>query len=404
MKKIFFMAVSAVLLAAGCQKTEIQNEVIPQIGFKTHLGKLTKADADEVKSGEAKLKEQGFMVWGHIVTTDLNYDAGYLYLGKDEETGINLTYNNGEWGTEDIHYWPGKGKELDIYAVSMSETSTNTYDKVSRIFKLEDNEDGKAIISTTATSTLKVEDFIVEPSATNDLMIAPMIRQDQDDAEKVDLKFQHALTKVLVKFSTQSTTPVYVISATTSELKSKGTLNVINKLPESTVAQGDEPAASAEVRYVADITMDNWTTTDDSKPYKAQHVTETTLTGIVAGPQVVDEDDKPVVDGDGNPVYVTEFKAHKLEGAPVIFGNWLLIPQELTDETYLEVEYVIGNTYRSQKFKLKAGVVAAWDVNQQTTYNITITPDDITFMPEVEDWVVETGDNQRPANDEERFN
>ena len=146
--------------------------------------------------------------------------------------------------------------------------------------------------------------------------------------------------------------------------------------------------------------MGSWSTTNDAVPYVAQHETEDQLTGIVAGPQAEDQNGKPIVGADGKPVYVTEFNAHKLGATPVIFGSWLLIPQELSDDTYLEVEYVIGNTYRSQKFKLKAGVVTKWDVNQQTTYNITITPDDILFAPEIEDWVTENN----PANEEERFN
>ena len=390
MKKIFFMAVSAVLLAAGCQKTEIQNEAIPQIGFKTQMGKLTKADPDAKNSGEAKLQEQGFMVWGHIVTEDLNHTVGKLYLADDKNPGggIELTYDptNKKWGTSDIHYWPGKGKELDIYAVSMSQTNENTYRKVERQYTTETVNDVKKIDAN--PTTLKVNDFVVEASADNDLMVAPMIRQDQGDAETVNLNFQHALTKVLVTFRAlqDEDDAVYVVSAKTSSLTSNGTLTVTNTAPVTTV-DGESgatnttpatPAPNGPINYSAAIALNNWTaaTTPATAEYSAiYNGTSETVTNVVAGPK----------GDDNNPI--TTFTAYKLSSTPITFGTWLLIPQEITKDTYLDVEYIVAGTYVKQRFNLWVeNVLTKWDVNQQTSYNIKISPDDIQFEPDVKDW------------------
>ena len=74
MKRILFVAVSATLLAAGCQKTKIINQINPNgepsLTFTTGMGKLTKvsddpSDADSV--GMANLKAQDFRVWAYGV-------------------------------------------------------------------------------------------------------------------------------------------------------------------------------------------------------------------------------------------------------------------------------------------------------------------------------------------------
>ena len=70
MKKIFFVAISATLLAAGCQKTEIINHVGGDVmSFSTDMGKLTKADgtADADNNGMTNLKAQVFRVWASYV-------------------------------------------------------------------------------------------------------------------------------------------------------------------------------------------------------------------------------------------------------------------------------------------------------------------------------------------------
>ena len=376
MKKILFLAVSAVLLAAGCQKTEIQNEAKTPIGFSSHMGKLTKANEPKAEHSGlfANLFEQNFKVWGYFATeNDINYSLNELYLEgvqvKGEETATADSYT---WYTDDIYYWPGKNKELDIYAVSSWENADQGY----ALTLFDDKNPNNNIVIDPVNRTLTVNDFVVKSSADNDLMVAPMIRQDQDDAKEVKPAFQHALTKVLVKFKRSGEYPIYIVSAKTSQINSKATLTVTNT----------EPAAKSEIAPKVSTATLTWGEQSLPVEYSAEcSETFVKVTDVVGHASI-------------NEFNGVELKidADKKEAIPVTFGSWLLLPQEKTEKNsdplanvYLDVEYIVDGNYILQRFMLKAGSVEEWKKNQQTTYNVTISPDDITFDPDVKDWAPE---------------
>lgn len=373
MKKIFILAVSAVLLAAGCQKTEIQNEARTPIGFSSQIGKLTKADAPNAEHSDpyVNLYEQNFKVWGYFATADdINFSLNELYLKgvlvKGAETATTGAYS---WYTEDTYYWPGKDKELDIYAISSWENADQGY-----ALTLVDTESPNNNVTIDPLSrTVTVKDFVVKSGADNDLMVAPMIRQDQDDAKEVKPAFKHALTKVLVKFKRSGEYPVYVVSATTSPINSKATLSVTNTEPTST---------SGPKLSTAELT---WGEQSEPVQYLAQCAqTFVQIPNVVGGTETTYLGVELPYDE------TTE------AGTFVTFGSWLLLPQEITTniadplkDIYLDVEYIVAGNYIQQRFMLKAGNVTEWKKNQQTTYNVTISPDDITFEPEVDAWTSE---------------
>ena len=78
MKKIFFVAIAATLLAAGCQKTEVLNQVNPVDGTSMPIapnkGKLTKAATAEGE-GETNLSEQNFRLWAYYKEDDSSRGA-----------------------------------------------------------------------------------------------------------------------------------------------------------------------------------------------------------------------------------------------------------------------------------------------------------------------------------------
>ena len=120
MKKILFVALGATLLAAGCQKTEIINQVPGDaMTFTTAMSKLTKAvgtaDADQT-NGLLNLQAQDFKVWTYKAFTDeVNVDEpGDVY---DEMEALDVTYGT-QWTTTKDYYWPGTDKSLDFFAVS----------------------------------------------------------------------------------------------------------------------------------------------------------------------------------------------------------------------------------------------------------------------------------------------
>lgn len=383
MRKILFMAVSAVLLAAGCQKTEIKNEMLTPIGFNAHMGKLTKAPNAANTDVYTNLYEQGFQVWSYFAgpENDLNYEINEPYF---EEGSITVTVNDrsanpATWTTEETYYWPGKGKELDLYAVSSYKSD---YDLTI---------DGNVVV-TPGKKKVEINDFVVDADADNDLMVAALIRQDQDDAVYVKPHFEHALTKVLVKFRKTAACEVYVVKATTSPIDSKATLIVSNTDPTSLAEGGNGSALVSTPTFT-------WGEPSDEKEYSAQCAESTvskegvimedgttnTVEGLVqlkhATEAIVGEDQQvitPASDG-----YIT-------------YGSWLLLPQESIENFYLDVEYIVNGYYITQRLELDKGV-SAWARNQQTTYNVTISPDYIEFEPDVQEWGVNT---EKPNKDE----
>ena len=122
MKKIYFVALTATLLAVGCQKTEIINPVGENsaLSFTTQFGKLTKA-ADAEGAGIDNLKEQDFRVWAYAAH---DYDN----TPKDDVLEIGIYDNmadikvsdktDGGWDPGKQYFWPGANKSLYFFAVS----------------------------------------------------------------------------------------------------------------------------------------------------------------------------------------------------------------------------------------------------------------------------------------------
>lgn len=377
MKKILFMAVSAVLLVAGCQKTEIQNESLTPIGFGTHMGKLTKVGPDaENDTPKGNLIEQRFHVWGFFAGklndpnySDLNYDLGELYLDNitvyTEDDGAN-------WSTGETYYWPGKEKELDIYAIS-------SYDDVyslayvgtgdSRTCNVEIDYEEKKV---------KIKDFIADSDADNDLMVAPMIKQDQDDAKEITPAFQHALTKIVVKFREKGDSDVWVKSAKTSPIKSKATLEVTNTLPTQIPTSGPVVCtAGLSWTYAEGPVVTEYEAQCKEQTESVTDVTDQSVHNAVKLKEMVEavKDEDGNITTPGNDGYIT-------------YGCWLLIPQDDITGYYLDVEYIIDGMLIEQRFKLDT-VVKAWGANQQITYNVTISPDYIEFAPEIDEWITD---------------
>ena len=119
MKKIFFVAIATTLLAAGCQKTEVINQVNPVDGtsmtFAPNLGKLTKvANADS--SGTYNLSDQDFRLWAFYKADDPQKGAAANSV-YDGMSNIIISDATGEWKANTTHFWPGKGKFLKFFAL-----------------------------------------------------------------------------------------------------------------------------------------------------------------------------------------------------------------------------------------------------------------------------------------------
>lgn len=387
MKKIFFVALGATLLAASCQKTEIINPVNENVmTFSTNMSKLTKAgQQDAEKSGDVNLQEQNFRVWAYAAYEDENTTAterDHIYDGIEN---LDVTYTPAVdavpafWGTAKEYFWPGVGKELKFFAVS----------------------DGKTAATSTVTigtdiNSLTVAGFEVLPTSYNtDLMVADFVKQHQGD-KVVDLKFHHALSKIQFVFKTVSTgdATVYVQDLVVKDLETKGTLTVTPATPATpetpvdpntpeTQAEGDgeTPAYVGEVTSVAfawDVTTasakaefaDDWNTavvtTEGAEGYDA------------AFPDKIDGEDPTAEDKVAMKVTATGNDSQ-------VFTTWLMLPQNIEGKK-VEITYLINERKFTSIFPLETGSLKAWADNQYVKYTITLAPNLISFNPSVEDW------------------
>ena len=345
MKKILFVALAATLLAAGCQKTEVINRVGDSIGFTAELNKLTKGAADE---GVDNLQAQNFKVWAYTAYTDPTngVEPGKVY---DNIKALDVTYTNGNWGTELQYYWPGADKDLDFFAVSTGKFAATTGAPTVEITGMGATLGGR---------TLKVSGYaVVNDDANDDLMVAEFVRQNQGKNQKVvDLNFKHALSKVIFQFKTNSTDEkapiVHVTSMSINDVVTTGDLTVKESTTASTTLEGD----SDGTRVAVDL---EWTLTETAKSNISEEFTKEALT-TTATP------------------YVTK----------------LLMPQGLTDKK-LTVEYTITEPVEGAQpreftidFALDEATVNSWGINQAITYTIALSPNTITFNPEVAPWEV----------------
>ena len=361
MKKIFFVALSATLLAAGCQKTEVLKSVgEPAMVFTTGMNKLTKSvgTADADSAGTVNLKAQDFRVWAYADYEDPNTSGTELDKIYDGMANLAITYTEttseiGEgkltsWAPAKEYYWPGAGKNLRFFAVSgvnLGADLTETNVVVPSINRTE----------TAVTTSLVVNDFVVNNQSPNaDLMVADFVCQNQATKE-VALKFRHTLSKVqfLFKTTAASERPVFVQSLKVEGIKTTATLTVADAAADAGAiarfswAEGNGPQAFT----------DDYTKTADGFPTEPEYI-------------------------EGN---AEDNTALKLTTNPEEFATWQVIPQSISG-LKVNILYIIGERQFESIFTLSTDNLTAWAPNQYIRYTVTLAPNVISFVPSVEDW------------------
>ena len=333
MKKIFFVAIAATLLAAGCQKTEVLNQVNPVDGsamtFAPEMGKLTKAPSE---AGLATLKAQDFRLWAYYAADDANRGA------SENGTKVSITAD----------------------------------------------ENG---------GTLTVTDFVVSNTAPDvDLMIADYATGQQkngtEGSNDVNLKFRHALAKVEFLYANASApeanpendpNAVIVQYMYVSNVINKGSVSVSNQAATLPITAWDQSdAATDKVRFSGDYNGSSTTVPAVSEIDEAENI------------------EQFVGEGKGKADVPTGYEM-LLTKAPQKYTTWLVIPQTVAtskeDAAGLKVEiaYLIGKRQFVASFPLYADNAAAWNPNQYIKYNISLSPNMIGFKPTVQEWETTSG-------------
>lgn len=384
MKKTLFVALTAILLAAGCQKTEIINPVNDQQGmvFSTQFGKLTKA-ADAEDDGLDNLKAQNFRVWGYAAhdfdNTPKNdvTDEGGIY---DNMFDIKVEFNNDAWDPGKQYFWPGANKSLLFFAVSDTEDYLGvpgpeapeaTSDSPVTINRTNEDDDQGVTVAT--PTNMVINDYVVDhANPNNDLMVADFVRQSQEDNDKVvNLNFRHTLSKVQFLFVTNPVPDisVFVQKLEVVELKTKGDLTVT----PATFATNENGVDEAPVSFLwalSEEAADKATFVDDY----VDAYTETDFPAKIDGRDPTDEDKQAM-----------KITATGAEGSPAQeFATWLVLPQVITGKK-VKITYLINERQFTNEFSLDKGLTE-WTVNQYVKYTINLSPNLISFDATVEEW------------------
>ena len=379
MKKIFFVAIAATLLAAGCQKTEVINQVNPVGGssmtFAPDMGKLTKAPTAE-GLGINNLKEQDFRLWAYYVEADPSRgaDANTIY---DKMENIAVTNDGDDWSTSPTHFWPGKGKKLKFFAVS---ADLDTYGAEKSVFTEGETTPTKIQIDAN-TNTITIHDFEVDNNEPDDdLMIADYVVGEQKNGDNgsnaVDLRFRHALAKVEFLFKNEMAkendpNAVIVQHMYVDNIVKKGDVTIAEQSgPLTSNAWG---LSAEKARFNGDY--------DGSSTNLPQSFSPAENLELYTGKST-----------DANYTEVPSTHAMLLTTTNQSYTTWLVIPQTVAESVadvnglQVVIAYLIGERQFVATFPLFSTDAPAWNPNQYIKYNISLSPNMIGFNPTVEDW------------------
>lgn len=386
MKRFLFVAALATLMAVGCQKTQVINPVSgTPMTFTTEMNKLTKSATAE---GMVNLETQGFNVWAYADFEDAVNAKPDLDLIYDEIEGVAITKSGNVWQNPDKdYYWPGENKMLWFFAVS-------GVDKATVAPKINRTDAG--VVTSSVSPTLEIENFTVTDESV-DVMVADFVHQSQnsktgDKAKSVELNFRHALSKVQFLFRTEDGTGnasgdvVLIQHIEIDHVKTTAKLTATPNLSDETLAS--KPVTlkwgtpTGDVKFEEDYDGDNL-------PNKA--VDSDFASDILW----LDEDETE-----------HDMTAMKLTAEAKPFATWLWMPQTLTynDGTQdlpmtIKILYIMGKRQMEAIFELNAdNLITEWTENQYIRYTITLTPNKITFNPDVADWSQYDSDQTTDGN------
>lgn len=395
MKRLLLIA-SVAIMAAGCQKTFVDNEVQTPIGFSTEVGKQTRAIVDDYSD------YQPFGVFAY------GYDNGVA--NNDPVMGnVEIAKGNSGWKATDgiTYYWPNDPDNyLNFYAYSpVLSTCSNANPGL---------EAHQVIAATNfahnETSGLTITGYDHARNMYVDFMVADPVDQakytDQNgdgvnDANPatstVPATFHHEFTQInfVVKIKDDASYPNVDFN-----FASIGFNNVI------TAADYSNTTLVPNGTYAAGTWTNPTKTTFNIFP--VQKYTESVTTGAPG----IDADETAIVLHTDNREATAEKEASQ---AKVTFSTTpiTMIPQTLVatvadnPETAGTNEAVAGQSFTinytisgtgvatetiSKTFDfLAAANSPQWTANKKITYTLTIGLNEISFTPSVSTWDPTTG-------------
>ena len=420
MKRIFIVA-SLAIMAIGCQKTEIQNEIQNQIGFSTETGKQTRAIVD----GTTYNENQPFGVIAYGYQMEPNATERTANTTSTPMDNIEISKVGGKWRAtgEIVYYWPNDPRtKLDFYAYSPAQPKNGNANTplpahqeltgtISHSEKESAEDDEYGLVLSGYEHTNMYVDFMVA-----DPVVGATYANQLSNRENgvVVLNFRHEMTQInfVVKLDAVETVEDEVVVGVNDKypnvdftIKSIVLNNVVSG---ATYAYNDPNFSTSGLKWtptdaaIADYKI--YPATSEPAPntgtylnsYGAPGLTNEAASGIEK--TVVLRTDKStradVQEGEHCP-------GHKFSTTPVT-----MIPQAWVDANLqsFTIVYEISGTGVAKEeivktFAFNSSTPAPnWIANKKLTYTLTIGLNEITFSPTVVDWSDDEGAYYNPVN------
>jgi hypothetical protein len=351
MKRLFVVATMAIM-AVGCQKTTVENEVLTPIGFSTDVAKQTRAI---VTDGTYDVNVP-FAVYSYGYQTNAD-GTKKDNTGSTPMTNVPISKQGDSWkATTGVYYWPNDAStRLDFYAYSPVMATADITHDVTKGFQ------------TTYTQSDMYVDFMVATP------VVGAYYDNQDGGDEtvkgtvVPMAFNHQLTQIVFEVSAEIAGVTATIeSITLNQIGSKATYEQ-NKKVEVEGENGTKTEVSAP-----------WGTPSEKKDYT---IFPTSLTNDEVQVNTVEE---------GKTIVKT---------TPVA-----MIPQTLGDMEFTIVYKLEGDGVATETvtkdIKLATNNLKVWGVNKKVTYKLGVGLNQITFAPTVNGWEeVAAGDADTDADD-----
>ena len=436
------------VLAVGCQKTEIQNEVQNQIGFSTETGKLTRAivqnDPNDPTANVSYPTTQPFGVfaYGWQKESDGSQVAGGA-AGASVMNNVEVSYTEAtantaaKWAvttdntTTTKYYWPNDPRTtLNFYAYSPAQPTTG----VNSV--MDPHQEVTGTISHNETDGLALTDYVHSNMYVDFMVATPVMgatysvpAPNHPNAGEVPLNFKHKMTQVnfTVKIADNADYPnvdFTINSIVLNNIKSQGTFTykynpAVNQTPASVTeawAFSQTPATSSYKIYPAtkNDVPDELPQGDNGYSYRAPalvnvNTTNTETTEVTVRLRTDSDSRNTVIENTQS----RELTAKENPGRSFSTTPVTMIPQTLTNtdaQTDVDQSFTISYTISGKGVATEtivktfdfadavAASVPAWDINKKVTYTLTISLNEITFAPTVAPWSEVTGDYYDPAN------
>lgn len=398
MKRFFFIATMAIM-AIGCQKTEIQNEVFKPIGFNTEVGKQTRAIATN-----GYYESQPFAVYaygwqGNAANDDpvMNNVEIYCETAATESTAAVWKARG-----QVKYYWPNDPDTyLNFYAYSPAwncantgETQAEPYANHQKLTFVEAEGNG---VSHNETDGLKLTNYVHNNMYVDFMVATPVFRAKYNDqagdgegAKSVPVVFNHQMTQVVFNVTTDLVYPGVKFTVNYIKLK-----NIFD--------QADYKNSTVKTSAFAHGT---WTNQTGSRTYDI-FLADTDNGAVSTNAKVANDQtlEAPLVID-----YITSTPENK---AVVTTTGVTMIPQNMIKatiapvagkDTYanttgyqmFEIQYEIEGTGVAKEtvtkhvpfFAYDEDVKTAvnWAPNQRIVYTVKLGLQEITFTPSVNVW------------------